>query len=88
VLPEALVARPARGHRVTPAEHEEQSSLLVVQLEGSPAVEMNDLVVVERNRIVGLDRLDASRAFRLSHGFTWSSVTIARVARSSNDLFD
>jgi hypothetical protein len=49
---------------------------------------MNDLVVVERNRIVGLDRLDASRAFRLSHDFTWSSVTIARVARSSNDLFD
>jgi hypothetical protein len=30
---------------------------------------MNDPVVVERNRIVGLDRLDASRALRFSHGF-------------------
>jgi len=88
VLPEALVARRARGHRVTPAEHEEQSPLLVVQLEGSPAVEMNDPFVVERNRIVGLDRLDASRARRFSHCFTWSSVKIARVAYSLNDLFD
>jgi len=88
VLPEALVARRASGHRVTPAEHEEQSPLLVMELERSPAVEMNDPVVVERNRIVGLDRLDASRALRFSHGFTWSSVTIARIAHSSNDLFD
>jgi hypothetical protein len=70
VLPEGLVAGRARGHRVTPAEHEEQSPLLVVQLEGSTAVQMNDPVVFERNRIVGRDRLDASRAFRLSHGFT------------------
>src|SRR6266850_5726561 len=67
-LPEALVVRRARHDGVAPAEHEEQSALLVVQLEGSVAVEVNDLVPVERNRIAERDRLRASRASRYSHG--------------------
>jgi hypothetical protein len=40
---------------VAPAEHEEQGSLLVIQLEGPPTIEMSDLTVVEHDRIVGID---------------------------------
>src|SRR4030095_4051818 len=67
-----------------PAEHEKQSPFLVIQLKRSPAVEMNDLAVVERDRIVGRYRPDAPRALRLSHVFSLEVVTITHAIRASN----
>jgi len=70
VLPEVLAAGSSGRDGVFPAEHEEQGPFLVGQLERSPAVEVNDLVGVERDRIVGMDRLYTSRARRLRQGST------------------
>jgi len=70
VLPEALATGSACGHRMTPAEHEEKRTLLVVQLERPAAVEMDDLVLVEHDRVVGIDRLYTARALRFCHRFT------------------
>jgi hypothetical protein len=69
---------------MAPAEHEKQSPFLVIQLKRSPAVEMNDLAVVERDRIVGRYRPDAPRALRLSHVFSLEVVTITHAIRASN----
>ena len=71
-----------------PAEHEEQGSLLVVELEGALAVEMNDLVGVERDGIAGRDRLYASRTFRVRHRSHLVDLHDSARAGLVNDLFD
>src|SRR5262249_57534079 len=60
---------PACRDGVIPAEHEEQGPLLVVELEGALAVEMNDLVGVERDGIAGRARLYPSPTFRVIHPY-------------------
>jgi hypothetical protein len=89
VLPEALAACAALCDDVIPAEPEEQSPLLVVQLAGPSAVKMNDLVTGERDGIVGRHQLPASRTRRLSH-FCIALATRHNSAPHprSNNLFD
>jgi len=89
VLPEALAACAALCDDVIPAEPEEQSPLLVVQLAGPSAVKMDDLVTGERDGIVGRHQLPASRTRRLSH-FCIALATSHNSAPHprSNNLFD
>src|SRR5262249_43432122 len=88
MLPEALAARRALRDGMIPAEREEQGTLLVVQLVGAPAVEMDDVVDVERDRIVGGQQLLASAAVRLSHPSVLATATITRALGGSTALFD
>src|SRR5215831_2035314 len=83
MLPEALAARAALRDGMIPAEREEQRPLLVVQLVRTPAVEMDDVVDVERDRIVGGQLLLAPPAVRLSHAPVLAIVTIAYARRAS-----
>ena len=88
MLPEALVTRPALRDGMIPAEREAQRPLLVVQLVRAPAVEMDDVVDVERDRIVGGQQLLASAAVRLSHPSFLATATITRALGGSTALFD
>ena len=88
VLPEALAACCALGDGMIPAEREEQRPLLVVQLVRALAVEVDDVVDVERDRIVGGQPLLASPAMRLSHSSVLATVTIAHTLRPSTRSFD
>src|SRR5262250_498424 len=83
MLPEALVTRPALRDGMIPAEREEQRALLVVQLVRAPAVEMDDVVDVERDRIVGGQPLLAPPAVRLNHASVLAILTIAYARRAS-----
>lgn len=87
MLSKALAAPRALRDRVIPAEREEQRPLLVVELVRSPAVEMDDAVDVERNRIVGGQQLLAPPAVRLSHASVLDTATIAHALRGSTRLF-
>jgi len=67
LLPEALLARPALRHRVTPAVPEKQYAFLAAQIAGSLAVEMHHATGADADGIIWPDRLKTSRALRISH---------------------
>jgi hypothetical protein len=52
MLPEAFSARGARRHRVAKAVPEENRTLLMAEVAGSPAVEVRQMIAVNLNGIV------------------------------------
>ena len=69
LLTEALIAVRARGHGVAEAVLEQEGPLFIAEVTRLSAVEVDDLVGVERNRIALGYRPAAARTTRLSHLF-------------------
>jgi hypothetical protein len=89
VLPKVVAARNALRDGVIPTELEEQCALVVIQGARPPAVEMDDLVTVERNGIVGRYQPPASltrqlQQFCITFGARHDSAPRSRI----NNLLD
>src|SRR5215831_19551963 len=83
LLPKALLAIGAGGHGVAEAVFEQERPLFMTEIPRLSAVEMDNVVAVERNRVVLGYRPAAARANRLGHPFRQEDRTIAHHRASS-----